>query len=234
MDNKPERSVIQTSFSWLRNLTTPKPDKGDPFDIFCVVADDEKYFQRQILNELNLIIQKRPDVRVGVAAADNAEALFSLAFAGNAGLPATMLLLDLAFEHEKYLWRTHAGDIIHWMKKLNISFPITTTGRSIPLDILEQCFDHYGADGEIVALALRAAGFSGNIKILSNNSAGDENSWSLNHRLNGIRELIPDLKIQTPIINERLRKQGFSGESFIPYPTQPLLPTKTRGRKKGY
>lgn len=220
MDDKHERSLIP---ALLRNVFAPKLHTDEPFDIFCVVADDEQHFRQQVLHELGLIIAQRPDIRVGVVAADSLGELFSLAFAGNAGLPATMILLDLALEHNKYLWSIRVSEVIYWMGKLNMSFPITTTGRHIDQDVLEECFNH-NPDGFHVALALRAAGFSNSIKILSN--VGDEDDVFLKYHLKYIRELIPDLDIQTPIVDGFLRKQGFSGAGVIPYPTRPLLPAE--------
>ncbi len=231
MDGKRERGLISTL---LRSVLAPKPHINEPFDIFCVVADDEKHFREKVLRELDLIIRQRPDVRVGVATADSLEKLFSLAFAGNAGLPATMLLLDLALEHNKYLWKIYARDVVYWMGKLNMQFPVTPTGRNIDRDILETCFDRSQPDGNEVALVLRAAGYSGVIRILSNVS-GDDGSF--NHRLKGIKELIPDLSIHTPIVDTFMRKQGFSGVNVIPYLTRPLLSAETpsfgKEKKKG-
>ena len=234
MDDKRERGLVPT-LSRLMGMRTTKLHTNEPFDIFCVVADDEKYFRKRVLDELDLIIKQRQDVRVGVAAAGSVEELFNLAFAGNAGLPATMLLLDLALEHQKSLWRIYTSDVMYWMRQLNVQFPITTTGRRVDKDILEHCFDHYNTDGNDVALVLRVAGFSGVIKILSN--VGDSDSTLFKHRLHQIQELIPDLNIQTPIVDEVMRKQGFSGVNVIPYPTRPLLSADTSGtgkeKKKG-
>ena len=232
MDEKHERGLVPI-LSRLMGMRTTKLHTKEPFDIFCVVADDEKYFRKRVLDELDLIIKQRPDVRVGVVAANGLEELFSMAFAGNAGLSATMLLIDLALVHKEHLWKIYASDVIYWMGKLNIPFPVTTAGRCVDQDVLEQCFNHCDSNGHHVALTLRAAGFRGVIKILSNGNGDD---GFLQYHLKHIQELIPDLDIQIPIVDEVVHKQGFSGVHVIPYPTRPLLSEESSGsenKKKG-
>jgi len=229
MDDKRERGLVP----WLKGVVAPRSNKnnGEPYDIFCVVADDERHFREQILRELDCLVKQRPDVRVGIAAADSLEELFSLAFAGNAGIPATILLLDLALEHQQYLWKIYANSIVSWMRRLNMLFPVTTSGRRIDQDILEKCFDRNHPDGKEVALVLRAAGFLGNIDVLSNTGGGNED-WFFNSRLKDIQELIPDLHIQTPIVDRVIHKQGFSGHHVIPHPTRPLLSADTSSARE--
>ncbi len=56
MDDKRERGLVP----WLKGVVAPRSNKnnGEPYDIFCVVADDERHFREQILRELDCLVQQ--------------------------------------------------------------------------------------------------------------------------------------------------------------------------------